>query len=333
MRKKEYFPVNIEHPARENDAETQIDTTEGFREHEVIDAEKTIERDRAENQKATEHIRRRLKKTPKKAQNFSPEKIDAYVERNIPEHLREKPKKQTLASKVFSSVIHIKEWLGLSRVDGREHIPQEASLVVSNHSGGETGALMGAFRDHPLRITAGNELNWKRSGFRSWLLKKFGMLSINETLSNLSEEEKSKLLTRVKGKAQKRAYEKIIDGEKDGKVTPNMEVLRNALACLLRGDKVAFFPEGLFLYEDKREMRRAYGGIEILAKKYKEMTGQDLPITPVGVTKGRVGIGETITIPKDTGNLSPTDWVMTHIAEQLPEEERGYYADITAKKM
>lgn len=243
----------------------------------------------------------------------SPEKIETYVQRNTPDHLREHIGRPTLGAKFFGAIMSVKERLSGRKAEGLEHIPGGPSLVVSNHSGGETAALFSAFRNHPLRIASGYALNWQRSGFRSWLLKKLGMLSVRETLSNLSDEEKTGLLGRVKGKAQKKAYKEIIQNEREGKLMPNNDFLRSALACLLRGESVAIFPEGLFLYDEKRMLRKAYGGLEIL------------PILPVGIGKRRTSIGEAFTLPEDTGDLSPTDWVMTQLAQELTEKERGVY--------
>lgn len=290
-----------------------------------------LENERREDEARIETIEKAIKAPPRERETpkpFTPEERETYIEKNLPEHLKSIPGKPSLGARAFGLMMRAKDFFVRKKVDGREHIPEKGPyLIVSNHSGGETGALLGLFRDRALRIAAGRELNWKRSGLRSWLLKKLGMLAVNETLSNLTEEEKQSLLTRVRGKAQRKAYGEIVEREKDGRMTPNNDFLRSALAALLQGDAVAVFPEGLFLYDGNRTLRKGYGGLELIAQRYKKMTGQELPILPVGISTKTVGIGKALRLSEKTGDVSDTDWVMTELAKQLPEHERGMYRE------
>lgn len=275
-------------------------------------------------QQTVERLRLGIRKATTKKEPVTIEKRARYIEEHLPEHLRASGGRPTAGAKMVGGIMRLKESLLGPRVEGREHLPKGAYLVVSNHSGGETGALLGAFHDQPLRIAAGEELNWSRSKIRSWFLKQLGMISVRESLANLADQEKVELLKRVPAKALP-GYRRV--AERDDKITPNTDFLRTTLACLLRGDAVAIFPEGLFLYDGSRSLRKAYGGMELIAQRYAALTGQELPIIPVGITKQRVRIGESITLEHLPEDTKPTDWIMRHLAAQLPSELRGVYGD------
>lgn len=252
-------------------------------------------------------------------------RIDAYIEQSVPDYLRDKTGHESLAARLyglFTSVEDMKE--------AREALPKEGPfLVVANHSGGESGIILSLLKEYDAHLAAGEELNFNRSGFRKWLLKKMRMIPVRESLANLNETEKEELLERVPGEERKKAYRKIVDREKDGGASMNKDFIRSSVALLLRGDVVAMFPEGLFLYDDNKGLRKAYGGVELIASEYKRLSGKDLPIVPVSVWKNEEGkkieVGEAMTVRRDDKQSSGTESIMRALAELLPEELKGAY--------
>ena len=71
----------------------------------------------------------------------------------------------------------------------------------------------------------------------------------------------------------------------------------------------------------------------MIAAQYKTLTGRDLKVAPTAFVENRTTkkqklvIGESLLMEENSTELSGTDWVMTHIATMLPEEQRGYYKD------
>ena len=257
---------------------------------------------------------------------------EEYREQYLPDYLKGKEGKPGPFSRALGWVLSLKEKFDRIKVNGRENIPENGPfLVVSNHAGGETGTLLGLFDRHPLRIAAAEELNWKRSSWRPWLLKKLGMLSVRESLGYLSKEEKQELLTRIPGKARQDGYRRIVEREEKGELAINREFVHGAVAALLQGDVVAVFPEGLFLYQGGRVLRRGYGGIELIAREYKRVTGHDLPLVPVGISGKSVGVGTPLIAGENPPSVSTTDHIMAQVAKQLPDKERGYYAELAER--
>ena len=260
------------------------------------------------------------------ASESSTKSVSEFQARGIPEHLRETRSKGTAAAEALGAFIGIE---GMK--EARESLPKEGPfLVVANHSGGETGPLLALLKDYDAHIAAAEELNFNRSKFRSWLLKKLRMIPIKESLSDLTDDGKRELLGRVPARARG-GYEKVVERERDGDVVMNNDFLRSSVALLSRGDVVVTFPEGLFLYDGKRSLRKAYGGVELIAKRYKRLTGKDLPIVPVAIVPGgaeaggkrRVAVGEPVTLVGE--KVGGIDSVMKKLAELMPESLRGYY--------
>lgn len=103
----------------------------------------------------------------------------------------------------------------------------------------------------------------------------------------------------------------------------NKENVQSAVAVLLKGEPVAIFPEGLFTYDSKKQLRKAYPGIELICAEYKRIMGQDLPIVPTAVRKNEVIIGDAISLSGDAKQKQGTDVVMRKLAQLLPKGERG----------
>jgi len=254
-------------------------------------------------------------------------KINAYQERSIPPYLKNKQDREPLAVRLygmFASAEGMKE--------AREALPKDGPfLVVANHSGGESPVILSLLKEYDAHIAAGEELNFNRSGFRKWLLEKMRMLPVRESLANLNDKEKAELLERVPGEKRKAAYRQIVEREKDGGAAANKEFIKATVALLSRGDVVAMFPEGLFLYDDNKGLRQAYGGVELIAREYKRLTGKDLPIVPVSVWSNaegkRIEVGEAITLERGDKALSGTERIMRELAELLPEDLHGAYAE------
>jgi len=324
------LPSSVEHPAAPSAERTATTPIERRRHTPEI-----VVRDR-EGREIVENIRERLEpraivKPPPDARALA-KQSEEYREQYLPDYLKGKEGKPGPFSRVLGWVLTLKEKLGRTKVSGRENIPESGPfVVVCNHSGGETGTILGLFDKHPLRIAAAEELNWKRSSWRPWLLKKLGMLKVRESLSYLNKKEKEDLLTRIPGKARYDGYRAIVEREEKGEVAVNREFVHTTVAALIQGDCVAVFPEGLFLYQGGRVLRRGYGGIELIAREYKRVTGKDLPLVPVGISGKSVGVGAPVIAGQNPPNVSLTDHIMAQVAKQLPEQERGYYADLAAR--
>lgn len=252
------------------------------------------------------------------------EKIRSYQERHTPGYLKE-PKRPWF-NRIQELSLRFKEARGF-KVQGRENIPKQGPfLIVSNHEGGEAAIVQGLFGKFPIHIGAAEKLNWQRSGLAKRLLEGLRMLPVKESLANLSEPEKTALLERTPEGRVRDSYREIMERDGSGKKVSNLEFVRSAVALLSRGDPVAMFPEGLFTYEKERKMRKAYGGIELIAKEYKRVTGAELPIVTLAVSAKGATVGKPTAFSENKTSMSGTDWLMTKIALDLPESERGYYA-------
>lgn len=265
------------------------------------------------------------------------EKIKEYQENYLPSYLREPQGKESLIGRSSAFLMKLFGKIEIPSEE-KENLPEKGPfLVIVNHFGGETPALLELFKDYDTHIAAAKEVHWKRSPIRPWLLRKMRMISVEESLVHLSLEEKEELLKRVPGpKARKEGYARVIEREKMGQVPTNIEFIRQSVALLSRGDVVAMYPEGLILYGGEKKLNQGYGGLEVVIKEYKKVTGKELPIVPVGVfeesgekkkkTK-RVKVGKPLLLSNNKTELSGTDWCMSHLARLLPEEQRGYYRE------
>ena len=273
------------------------------------------------------------------------QRIKEYQDRYLPSHLRKK------GMGVISKILTYMSTKG-ERFDkeGEENIPEKGPfIVISNHWGGASGVdesmtLLRTFKEHDLHLTAGKEIWWNRSPILKWLFKQMGTIPVEESLSNLTDAEKEEALLRQGEEAQP-IYRKIIDREKEGKLPTNAEFVRQAVALLSRGDALGIYPEGLWLdpqgsrrLREKSELKKGYAGIELVARQYEKLTGEELPILPTAniedleTGKRKVIIGKPLLLSKNESGQSDTDWCMAHIAEMLPVEQRGYYKEIDLEK-
>jgi 1-acyl-sn-glycerol-3-phosphate acyltransferase len=297
-----------------------------------------------EIEKLREEIAEKTVEQPPEAESEKPEdreqKIKEYQKKYLPDHLRGK---KGFVARALTGI-----WTGLSgkfEKEGNENIPEKGPyIVVGNHfGGGDAEVILRTFQNTDLHFAIAKEIWWNTPA--KWLLKKFGMIPIEESLSNLTEPEKEEALKRQGGHG-KDVFRKIIDREKAGGVSMNTEFVRQAVALLSRGDAVGIYPEGLWLNpegagklaREHKEMKQGYRGFELVARQYQELTGEELPIIPTAYiedakTKQRkLIIGEPLRLSENDTDLNGTDWCMKHVAEMLPEEQRGYYKDIVKDK-
>jgi 1-acyl-sn-glycerol-3-phosphate acyltransferase len=226
-------------------------------------------------------------------------------------------------------------------VSGQENIPESGPfVVVSNHFGGKDAmALMSVFADKNIHMTAGKHSNMDMA----WgsLARQLQMLTIDESLSNLSDEQLTE--TRKYGdKLRQKALDNTTNQNTFVRGVHNAQYVRDAVAMLKKGDAVSIFPEGVQtdFSEDSRKsvatkqdpkLRQAYRGAELIIKYYEKQTGEKLPVLPVAYLEkdglSTISIGEPITTDDNDTELNFSDFAMTKVAELLPEENRGYYAD------
>ncbi len=272
------------------------------------------------------------------------ERIEEYQEEYLPEYLKDKP------GLVSSAIKTLLTRGSKFETEGREKLPKKGPfIVICNHFGnGDTEAVMKTFKDFDLHFAVGKEwADWDRPGIipaaKRWFFKKLGMIPVEESLSNLTPQEKEDALSR-QDKTGKKVFRKIIDREKSGLPGGNMKFVQEAIATLSRGDTLCVFPEGPFLNPhgpmnmmEKEEMKQGYRGIEIIARWYQELTGEQLPIIPTAFTvdkatgNKKLSIGESLLLEDNDSGLNGTDWCMSHVAKLLPEEQRGYYKDVAIK--
>lgn len=304
------------------------------------DTEKQLEKLRGEIEKVIKV------EGPIKIEEENPEirkaRIEQYQDRYLPDYLRGK--------KGFVARTLTRLWTGISgkcEKEGTEKIPERGPyIVVGNHfGGGDAEAVLDTFKDTNLHFAIAKEMWWNSNPIQRWLLKKFGMIPIEESLSNLSEQEKEEALKRQGGNGKK-VFRKIIDREKMGGVPANVEFVRQAVALLSRGDSVGVYPEGLWLRpegigklsREHKEMKQGYRGIELIANQYRKLTGKELLIIPTAYiedakTKTRkLIVGQQLKLSENDTDLNGTDWAMTRVAEMLPEEQRGYYKSLLTKE-
>ena len=259
------------------------------------------------------------------------QKISDYQKRYLPDYLK---KEKSLAAKLLLEIWSVNIRF---EVRGKENIPESGPFVaVCNHFGnGDIQALLKTFKDFNPHPVVGKSIWWK-SFFARQMLESIKAIPVQESLANLSEEEKNAAKER-QGIAGRKAFQAIIDQESQEGLRADTDFIRQSVAVLSRGDALCLFPEGLWLEpqsltQEKPEMKRAYRGIELIASQYEKLTGRQLPILPTSFFEeagsGRVlNIGKTVFLDKNDGGLSDTDWLMRQIAMMLPEKNRGYYSD------
>lgn len=259
--------------------------------------------------------------------------ISDYQNRYLPDYLK---KERSLISSLFLDL-----WSGSVRFElrGKENVPESGPFVaVCNHFGnGDVQALLKTFKDFNPHPIVGKSIWWKNSFFSRNILKAIKAIPVQESLSNLSKEEKYAAKER-QGAVGKRVFQEIIDQEDRGGLRVDTDFVRQSVAALSRGDALCLFPEGLWLQpqsltQEKPEMKQAYRGLELIASQYEKLTGKQLPILPTSffeeIGRGRIlKVGEAVTFDKNNSELSDTDWLMIQIAQMLPENNRGHYKDL-----
>lgn len=282
-----------------------------------------------------------LVREPSKSQSESSEsrekRIKEYQKRFIPKHLRRKPG-------LISNFL-INRWIKAleSETEDKENIPEKGPfIVIFNHfGGGDAEAVLRTFRDHDLHLVVSKNIWWDSSAKMRWLLKGLRMIHIEESLYHLSEKEKEEAFEK-QGDQGKKAFRKIIDREKMGQRAMNVEFTKQAVALLSRGDALGISPEGLWLnpentkfgWRERKEMKKGYLGMELVARRYHKLTGEELPIFPTAFTEDKetgkktLVIGKHLFLSENKTDLSGTDWCMAHVARMLPEEQRGYYKEM-----
>lgn len=247
----------------------------------------------------------------------------AYVEEHLPAHLRNPSKVAAFYTSHNQKKLAAWEAQGKVRVEGREHVPPAgACLIVANHTRMEDEVRVMGIADRPVRVVAADVHFTGLLGVKRAVVERLGFIEAHPTLGNLSTQEKEDLMNRLKP-GDKPYYKAVIDRERDPKMLAKQkEFLRAVVAVLLKGEAVALFPEGLWL-EEGNVMRKAYGGIELIAKEYERLTGETLPVVPVAITDDAIRVQRPTTMKE-----KPTVHdVMKGIAQLLPEKERGYYGE------
>ncbi len=186
------------------------------------------------------------------------------------------------------------------QVNGKENIPGEGPLlVVANHIHAADPPLLGVSINRKVIIMAKEELF--RSKFTGYFVRGFGAFPVHR-------------------------------GRLD------MQALRQADQLLAQGFALAMFPEGS--RSSRGQLRRALPGSALIA------TRSGVPILPVGITgtekirgvasllrrpRVTVNIGRPFSLPPAGSRLTKAeltehaDFIMSRIAELLPEEYRGDY--------
>jgi len=262
------------------------------------------------------------------------ERIDKFQKQYLPKYLQEK--KGPLLNFAISMVENSVKFDSL----GVENIPEKGPfLVICNHfGGGESEALLKTFKNQDIHLTVGKNRWWDASPVHQWLFKKLGCIPVNESLINLSNEEKEAALKRQPDKYTQKVFRKIIDRENKGEVTVDADLAHQTVAVLSRGDAIGIYPEGLWLHPEgthnKAELGQGYRGVEIIVKQYKRLIGEELPVIPTAFIEDRLTgkkqlkIGTPLFLKDNNTNLNNTDWCMAHISDMLPEEQRGYYKNV-----
>ncbi|MDO8444424.1 MAG: 1-acyl-sn-glycerol-3-phosphate acyltransferase [bacterium] len=219
---------------------------------------------------------------------------EQFIAKYMPNHLRRfNPK--SLFNRVMKSAV--RRFIIKESPRGVENIPAGVPkiFIVTHQKGeGEAFATLATSPEHVHFATA-NDVNWRGGGIKQWFQRQLGMLPVRESMSRLSDEEKARVVAGAP-EGEQEAHQGIADRS----AISNTNFFRSAVALLMRGENVGIFPEGLLTRLSAEEhQREAYPGFALIAKMYRQQTGEDVQIVPVAVSKGRVVYGEPFTIPSD----------------------------------
>lgn len=308
--------ASVEKPERDRSVES-AETVE------TPDRREVAERAREGELSSAESIRERLLSKDMAIAPSAGAAVTTYLEKNLPERFRKQQFFASAHQKISKMLFGAFEALGLFKIRGREHVPPTGEcVIVSNHTRFFDESKLFALLNRPAHIL-GADMHFNMSPFHRWFMNAIGAIPVRSTLQNLSEDEKAELLKRAPSGARA-YYQKVVNRDREpmnaAAMRSHRETLQSTVAVLLKGEPVILFPEGLWLYEGGK-MRKAYGGIEHIAREYHRLTGKDLPIVPVGITKGSATAGEPVVL----GEGKNVHDVMKKVAELLPENERGYY--------
>lgn len=314
------FPLTREEKTPERPASSEVLSVG---EH-VLDLGREREADAERAEVRVREIREALEIAPVLSSVPREAKAAAYIEQHLPSHLKQDTAVAKLHRGAMRAYVGVQEMLGLLSVEGREHIPKDGPFIlVANHSRASDDKRIIGIVPRPVHIVTA-DFHFNMTPVSRWLLQALGEIEIRPSLSNLTLEEQRAILPRLPNALERRYYEGVIaEGqEKTGSSFKHRTFLRTTVAALLQGKPVLLFPEGLWVNEG-HVMRKAYPGMELVAREYRRVTGKDLPIVPVGLDERHVRIGAAVPFT----NQETTDAMMCRVAALLPPEARGYYKD------
>jgi hypothetical protein len=222
---------------------------------------------------------------------LTPAEQQEYIQKNLPDYL----KSQEEPSTVYRIAQRIGRFLA-SEITGQENLPSVPKMLIANFRGGETMKMIGAL-DEQVHIGSSETINWSRSRPVTWVMEKLGMVPIRDTFSNLSQKQQEIAGNRAPI-TQKGSHQRVLEDTKQPKLGANVNNVRAMTALLLSGEDVVMFTEGSFSRQED-DPHRSYAGYALIAREYKRVTGEDLPIVPVGIRGKKVSFGEQFVIDQE----------------------------------
>jgi 1-acyl-sn-glycerol-3-phosphate acyltransferase len=262
-------------------------------------------------------------------------KIKSFQEKHLPDGMRSQ-KKVNLIISAGLELMYARQ----ADIEGMENLPENGPfIVVANHFNlKETEILLATLKNYDAHVIASEKVHGEHP-IRGLGVRAIRGLTSPDSLAHLSPEEKQALLDRVPDQFVRQKYQEIIDREEAGEVDRSglVELIRSSVALLSRGDVLIIYPEGLWLYDGEdgaprsHSLYKGYDGFAVIAEQYKKLTGEEVPIVPIGFyeegEKKQVKIGTVSTLRDNDSELSNADWYMEQIAEMLPEQQRGHYGN------
>lgn len=266
-------------------------------------------------------------------ENAHSEKIAQFQDKYIPKELKSQKKINLIISAGLERFFTDK-----AIINGLEKLPQKGPfIVISNHFNvDELMITLGVLKNYDAHVVASKKVHGDHA-LRKILLKSLRGITTPDTLSNLSDKEKEKLILRIPNNFIKQKYKDIIADEQAGIInkTELLNFVRSSVALLSRGDVLIIYPEGLWMYDgDEGEPRgkfmyKGYGGFDVVARQYYKLTGKKIPIVPIAVydseeNKRTLSINDSIILGDDK-NTNEVDSCMRKISEMLPQSQQGFY--------